>query len=113
MTIERELERLEAVRGALELLQTRRAPEDDERDEAMASEGVALAPEGKTWVCQACGKTSRSRYGFDAAEKSVAMGGWDESCMLNCSLFDDAQLVRNPSGRVTEIRALPSEGEEK
>jgi hypothetical protein len=65
--------------------------------------GTDLAPEGKTWVCCACGKTSRSRYGFDAQNKSVAMHGWDESCMLHAALADDRQLVRNPSGRVTKI----------
>lgn len=29
------------------------------------SEGTELAPEGKLWVCLACGKTSKTRYGFD------------------------------------------------
>ena len=34
------------------------------------------APEGQVWVCAACGKQSRDRYGY----------GWDESCMLHAVL---------------------------
>lgn len=44
------------------------------------------APEGQVWVCGACGKTSRTRYGFDATNVRVASPGWDESCMLNAVL---------------------------
>lgn len=38
-----------------------------------------IAPEGAIWVCGACGKTSKDRYG-DAGSS------WDESCMLNAIL---------------------------
>jgi hypothetical protein len=38
------------------------------------------------WVCGACGKQSRSRYGFDAKENNVASPGWDEACVLNAVL---------------------------
>lgn len=41
-----------------------------------------IAPEGAIWVCGACGKTAKDRYGIEG-EKSR---GWDESCMLNAVL---------------------------
>jgi hypothetical protein len=50
--------------------------------------GTDLAPAHQTWVCAGCGKTSRSRYGFDASGKSVADAGWDESCMLRAVLCE-------------------------
>jgi hypothetical protein len=63
------------------------------------SEGKALAPEGKVWRCKACGKESRTRYGFVEGEggrgsrylpdgSRVSSPGWDESCMLNAVLVD-------------------------
>jgi hypothetical protein len=73
------------------------------------TDGTALAPEGKTWVCCACGKKSRSMYGFDAQNKRVASGGWDESCVLNASLFDNRQLVHDLYGRVIQVLPMPSE----
>lgn len=48
--------------------------------------GYDLAPDSQVWVCAACGKTSRSRYGFDVNGDRVASGGWDESCMMNAVL---------------------------
>lgn len=41
-----------------------------------------MAPEGSVWVCAACGKTARDRYGI-VGEHSH---GWDESCALNAVL---------------------------
>lgn len=41
--------------------------------------GDLPAAPGTTWVCAACGKTSRTRYGLDEA-------GWDEACMMNAVL---------------------------
>ncbi len=38
------------------------------------------APEGKVWVCGACGKRKQNKYDFS--------GSWDESCALNASLVD-------------------------
>ncbi len=53
-------------------------------------EGTDLAPEGAVWVCGACGKRSRTRYGFDADNKRTPLSyGWDESCMLNATLCKD------------------------
>lgn len=62
--------------------------------------GTTLAPTGQVWVCGACGKRSRTRYGFvdDGTLRGgdylpdgsrVADSGWDESCMLNASLVAD------------------------
>ena len=52
---------------------------------ARAKAEAALAPEGKLWVCHACGKAVRDRYGQE--------GGWDESCMLNSVLYDESRLT--------------------
>ena len=44
-----------------------------------------IAPEGQVYVCGACGKRSRDRYGSARIDY-----GWDESCMLNSVLcYDD------------------------
>ncbi len=43
-----------------------------------------IAPEGKIWVCQACFKKSRDRYGDNGTR-------WDGSCMLNAVLCDEVQ----------------------
>lgn len=43
-----------------------------------------IAPDGQVWVCGACGKTSKDRYGS-------AQSSWDESCMLNSVLCYDRQ----------------------
>lgn len=56
-----------------------------------------MAPEGKVYVCCACGKTSRGLYG------SQSDHGWDESCMLNAVLANEIDCVRSAGGRVTAI----------
>ncbi len=55
----------------------------------------ATAPKGKVYVCLACGKTSRDIYGESS--------GWDASCMLNCVLANEADLVKDKYGQVKEI----------
>ena len=40
------------------------------------------APVGKIWFCMMCGKTTKDCYG--------GARGWDESCVLNCILVDEA-----------------------
>lgn len=55
------------------------------------------APEGKVWVCCACGKMSKDRYGRQAITR-----GWDESCVLHSQLFDEKALTI-VDGRVTEV----------
>lgn len=49
------------------------------------------------WVCLACGKRSRDRYGEDRIDR-----GWDESCMLNSALVYSDSLVMS-CGRVIRI----------
>jgi transposase-like protein len=52
------------------------------------------APAGQVFVCSACGKRSKDRYGYRAID-----AGWDESCMLNAVLcyvtkkFTDAGVL--------------------
>ena len=48
------------------------------------------APEGKIWVCGACGKTAKDPCGDE--------GGWDESCFLNCYLIALTDLELNSNG---------------
>lgn len=66
----------------------------------MTPETIALpgpiAPDGYLWVCHACGRTERNRYG-------VAFG-WDASCMLNASLHRIADITYSrETGRVAKI----------
>ena len=62
-----------------------------------------IAPEGKIWVCLACGKVSKDLFGSNNPEETTR--GWDESCVLNAQLFDTDKLVFDvDSGRVTEIK---------
>lgn len=50
-----------------------------------------IAPEGEVFVCGACGKRSRDRYGSEAIDQ-----GWDESCMLNAVLcYADKRFDEN------------------
>ena len=55
-----------------------------------------IAPDGKIWVCMACGKTSHDLYG-DPENK-----WWDASCVLNSSLVDKDKLVFE-DGRVSML----------
>lgn len=41
-----------------------------------------FAREGTIWVCAACGKTHKDRYGNEGDGDR----GWDESCMLHAVL---------------------------
>lgn len=46
---------------------------------------LRFAPKGTIWVCAACGKTHKDRYGEDG-EGDL---GWDESCMLKAVLCEE------------------------
>lgn len=61
-----------------------------------------IAPEGAIWVCMGCGKTARDLYGIEG-EHSY---GWDESCVLNAVLCDEASIQRDATGRITFVVAL-------
>lgn len=63
-----------------------------------------IAPDGKLWVCTACGKTAKNRHGPPNADQ-----GWDESCVLNSHLFNKDELIFNEQGRVVAI----SEGDKE
>lgn len=62
---------------------------------------------GTIFVCGACGKTARWRYGFD--DKNVndpeRSPGWDESCAMHSVLCHEA---KTPDGR---FRAVETRGE--
>ena len=67
-----------------------------------------VAGEGQVFVCLACGKRSKDRYGDQKIDR-----GWDVSCMLNCALFDESRLVIQ-NGRVIRVLdddATPAAGE--
>jgi hypothetical protein len=56
------------------------------------------APDGHVWVCHACGKRSKDKFGL------LAMSyGWDESCMMNSELYKEEDLVIK-DGFVVQIR---------
>lgn len=73
---------------------------------APMSSGVALAQDGQVWICAACGKTSRTKYGFDDDDRWVADRGWDESCMLNAVLVYADSIQRNERGIVTAAKEV-------
>lgn len=50
-------------------------------------EGTDLAPDGQVWVCAACMKRARSRWGFDANNESTVIDyGYDSSCVSSAVL---------------------------
>lgn len=60
--------------------------------------GNKVAPEGFVFVCMACGKRSRDRYGDQAIDP-----GWDVSCMLWSRLLPVDAITLGPDGRVVKI----------
>ena len=56
------------------------------------------APQGQIFVCVACGKLSRDRYGNDKVSH-----GWDENCMMSAILCRESHLVFQ-DGRVIEVK---------
>lgn len=56
------------------------------------------APKGKVFVCCACGKRSRDRYGDQPLTR-----GWDVSCMMNAHLYEEWRLTLDENGTVTRI----------
>jgi hypothetical protein len=63
--------------------------------------GNTVAPEGFVFVCSACGKRSRDKFGTQPISS-----GWDESCMLNAMLCEESALTLDSRGRVLEIKAV-------
>ena len=60
----------------------------------MMAEEKRFAPEGYLWVCCACGKTAEDLYGLEGKYSYL----WDESCMLNASLFSKEELIYDERG---------------
>jgi len=54
-----------------------------------------MAPEGQVWVCSACGKYSKNRYGVG-----------DVSCYVNSVLCYDDETLKKDKGRVVSARAI-------
>jgi hypothetical protein len=66
------------------------------------SSTTRIAPEGKVWVCLACGKTSKDSYGIESPKETSK--GWDASCLVSCQLFDKDKIkFDNNTGLVVEI----------
>lgn len=53
-----------------------------------------IAPDGAVWVCGACGKTHKDRYGMEGEGSR----GWDESCMLNAVLCHESPRLFTKTG---------------
>ena len=66
-------------------------------------EGTEVAEAGKIWVCTACGKLSKTRYGFTADNKNCCERGYDESCMLASCLVDVESLNEPYKSRAKEL----------
>jgi hypothetical protein len=66
------------------------------------SESDRIAPEGKIWVCLACGKVAEDKYGCEG----FVTKGWDVSCSLNSGLVDRHRLVYGTNGLVIEVLDL-------
>lgn len=58
------------------------------------------APPGAIWVCGACGKTAPDQYGEDPETSPW----WDESCVINSVLCDEASLEYDDNGRVIHAK---------
>lgn len=65
------------------------------RERVKNESGNHKAPPGILFVCLACGKLSRDRYGDDALAGSEI---WDESCMLNCQAFLESDIIPTDCG---------------
>lgn len=103
-------------RGAAEAMARLNArladPEVRRREEELTKKGTMPARAGTIWVCCACGKTSRTKYGFDSKQSRIdengygyASYGWDESCMMNSVLVYTHTIEYDERGRI--IRADP------
>ena len=65
-----------------------------------------VAPDGQVYVCGACGKRSRDKYGDNAIDH-----GWDVSCMMHAVLVHEASLCFGEGGRVVRADAVTAEVE--
>jgi hypothetical protein len=67
------------------------------------------APKGKVWICAACGKRSKDRYGNQKIDQ-----GWDESCILNSVLVSEGEAFQALQWKAAEEKdRLAQEATEK
>lgn len=59
-----------------------------------------VAKEGHIFVCLACSKRSRDKYGDQPIDH-----GWDVSCVMRAEEFAEDRLVIGEHGRVSEIKS--------
>lgn len=62
-----------------------------------------IAPDGQVYVCGACGKRSKDRYGDKAIDR-----GWDESCMMHAVLVYENSIELDSNGRVKRAQSVES-----
>lgn len=65
-----------------------------------------MAPEGKVWVCMACGKTAQDQYGIVGEHTR----GWDVSCAVNSTLFDKDMLEYGLGSKNDRVVAINRRG---
>jgi hypothetical protein len=66
---------------------TRKLASEEVETEWRKKPGTEILPEHLVWMCEACGKTSLSRWGFDKGNNRVATMGYDESCAIHAALY--------------------------
>lgn len=62
-----------------------------EKSEAIVK-GTIKCADDETWICMACGKMSRTKYGFDEDGKNCCDHRWDVSCSMNSMLIKKDEL---------------------
>ena len=60
-----------------------------------------VAPKGQVYVCGACGKRSRDRYGDMPIDRM-----WDVSCMMHAVLVYEDSIELGPNGRVIRAKEV-------
>jgi hypothetical protein len=60
-----------------------------------------IAAKGQVFVCQACGKRSRDRYGEHRISR-----GWDESCAMHAVLCTEDSVRLDARGLVCAATAV-------
>lgn len=62
-----------------------------------------IAPEGFIYVCHACGKTSKDRYGYNKKYPGETSYGWDASCYMYSKMYKKSQLEYDEFKKVSKI----------
>lgn len=73
----------------------------------MASPGTTPCADDEVWVCCACGRTSPTKYGFDASGKTVANHwGYNENCAMNSVLVKKSACKFGDGGYVVHVSEI-------